>query len=141
VICLSHNDYIRTINIGKIFSTNLEITETLVNQFGLLSGDLNPLHTDNDYAKKKGFLGRVCYGNILGMLISTLVGMRLGFDEVMLISQKINFKQPIYIGDKIELKGEVLNKSESVKIIELGLSFWNENGQKIASGKCQVRCI
>ncbi len=134
-------DSINTLSIGDKFTTKLTMAEELVKQFGVLSGDLNSLHTDEDYAKSKGFSGKVCYGNILGMLISRIVGMNLGLCEVMLVSEKIDFKYPVYIGDVIELRCEVSKKSEAVRIIELELSFWNDMEVKVASGKCQVRCF
>ena len=138
---LAKTDIFNSISLDDIFAAKLSITEDLLKQFGTLSGDLNPIHTDDNYAKEKGFLGKVCYGNILGMLISTMVGMNLGSNEVMLLSQKVDFRYPVYVGDVIELKGKVSNKSEAVRIIELKLSFWNEKGMKVASGKCQVRCF
>jgi 3-hydroxybutyryl-CoA dehydratase len=135
----SKDDIFNKLSIGHKSEVKLTMSEELVKQFGILSGDSNPLHTNEDYAKSKGFSGKVCYGNILGMLISKLVGMGLGSDEVMLVSEKIDFKQPIYIGDIVELRSEVSSKSEAVRIIELELSFWKAMGVKVASGKCQVR--
>ncbi len=132
-------DFLSTISCGNEFSVKLNINEELVKQFGILSGDFNPLHTDDAFARSKGFVGRVCYGNILGMLISKIVGMGLGTSEVMLISEKIDFKHPVYVGDTIELKGEVVQISEAVSVIELNLSFWNDLNVKVAYGKCAVR--
>lgn len=138
---LHKDDILNNISIGDKFAVKLAMTEELVKQFGVLSGDMNPLHTDDDYAIKKGFSGKVCYGNILGLLISRMVGMNIGSSEVMLISEKIDFKHPVYVGDIIELRGEVSKTSEAVRIIELELSFWNGLEVKVASGKCQMRCF
>ena len=135
------DDILNKLSNGDKFAVNLTISEELVKQFGVLSGDFNPLHTDDDYARSRGFAGKVCYGNILGMLISRMVGMGLGSREVMLVSEKIDFKHPVYVGDVIELRGKVTQKSEAVRIIELDLSFWNGMEVKVASGKCQVRCF
>jgi 3-hydroxybutyryl-CoA dehydratase len=121
-----------------VYSAKIIISEELLEKFGDLSGDYNPLHVDEAYAKKRGFKNRVAYGNILGMLVSRLVGMQLWSLDVMLISEKINFRKPIYPGDIIELTGTVIMKSAAVRIIELSLSFSNDSGEIVASGKCQV---
>ena len=130
-----------TIPDDSIYCTKIIITEELLNKFGDLAGDYNPLHVNETYAKKRGFKDRVAYGNILGLLVSQLVGMHLWSEEVMLVSQKINFKKPVYPGDVIELTGTIALKSAAVNIIELSLSFSNDAGEIVASGKCQVRCF
>ena len=117
------------------------ITQELLKKFGDMAGDYNPLHIDQMYAKEKGFKDRVAYGNILGLLVSQLVGMHLWSENVMLVSQKINFKKPTYLGDRIELIGEITLKSAAVNTVELSLSFSNDSGEIIATGKCQVRCF
>ena len=124
-----------------VYCAKIIITEEFLKKFGDLSGDYNPLHVNETYAKKKGFKDRVAYGNILGLLVSQLVGMHLWSEDVMLLSQKINFKKPVYPGDVIELTGRIALKSAAVNIIELSLSFTNYAGEIVASGKCQVRCF
>lgn len=124
---------------GDKSSVKLAISEELVGQFRMLSGDSNPLHLDDSYARSKGFSSKVCYGNILGLLVSRLVGMHLGSQEVMLVSEKIDFKHPIYVGDVIELRSIISEKSEAVRLIEVDLSFWNTSEVRVASGKCHVR--
>lgn len=124
-----------------VYCAKLIITEELLQQFGALSGDYNPLHVDKIFAKKRGFKDKVAYGNILGLLVSQLVGMHLWSDDVILISQKINFKKPVYPGDIIDLTGKIALKSAAVNTVELSLTFSNDSGEIIASGKCQVRCF
>lgn len=136
---MPQSDYFSSLRKGDSFSSELRITEDLMGQFGLLSGDFNPLHINDDFARRLGFVKKVCYGNILGFLVSHLVGMKLGCEEVMLISQKIDYKSPMYSGNIISLKGEITEKSQSVRIITLALSFSNELGTVVATGKCQVR--
>ena len=127
--------------IGKKIYRHLSVTGEIVDRFRDLSCDHNPIHIDDKYAKKKGFTGRVVYGNILGLMISSLVGMDLGYPDVILISQNLNFKEPIYIGDTIELCATISNRSEAVRVIELDLEFRNSVGKKIATVKCQVKYL
>ena len=128
-------------SIGKKFTRCLAITPELMKRYGDLSGDCNPLHIDDQYARSKGFNGRVTYGNIYGMLLSALVGMDLGHPEVMLLSERFDFRKPVYIGDAIELTATVTAISVSARVIELTLKFCNTAAELIAAGKCQVRCL
>ena len=124
---------------NAIYRSKIVITEELLKNFGDLAGDYNPLHINETYAIKRGFKGRVAYGNILGLLVSQLCGMHLWSEDVILISQKIDFRKPVYLGDVIELTGKIALKNAVVNIIELSLSFSNGAGEIVASGKCQVR--
>lgn len=124
---------------NAVYSAKLLITEDLLEKFGTIAGDYNPLHTNEQYARGKGFKNRVAYGNILGLLISQLVGMHLWSENVMLISEKIDFRRPVYNGDCIIVTGRISQKSAVVNIIELSLVFTNNSEEIVASGKCQVR--
>jgi len=130
---------------GKKYYRELIVTEDIMSGFKNISGDNNPLHVDENYAKSRGFEGKVAYGNILGAMVSALVGMSLGTEEVMLVSQSLNFRKPVFIGDKINLCATVSNISEAAGIIELSMNFTvtrkNGKNEKAASGKCQVKCL
>ena len=126
---------------GQIYRHNMLITEDIMENFAKLSGDYNILHTDNDFAVRNGFKGRVVYGNILGMMISTLVGMNLKINNVMIISEKMDFRQPVFIGDMIELAAIVENVSDSVSIVDFRLDFTNQSNEKVAKGKLQIKVL
>ena len=129
----------KTLNLKQEFNSTIEITEKLLFTFGELAGDYNPLHTDENYAKSKGYKGKVSYGNILGLLISSLVGESLKEYEVMLISQTINYKKPVYLGDTITLKGVIKEINEVLKVVKVKLQFSNMSGEVCASGDCMVK--
>ncbi len=131
----------KQLEIGQEFFRNFEITEELLKVFSDLAKDYNRLHTDEDYAKSKGYKGKVSYGNILGLLISSLVGETLKEYEVMLISQSINYKKPFYIGDIITLKGMIKENNEVFKVVKLKLKFFNISGDVCASGDCMVKYL
>ncbi len=50
---------------GELFTCSTVVSQALVDGFQLLSGDNNALHTDELYAKSKGYSGKVAYGNLL----------------------------------------------------------------------------
>jgi len=133
--------YQKQLELGQEFIRSLDITEELLIIFGDLSKDYNRIHTDEDYAKSKGYKGRVSYGNILGLMISALVGESLKEYEVILISQSINYKKPFYLGDRITLKGKIKENNEVFKVVKLKLKFFNISGDVCASGDCMVKYL
>ncbi|MBF0541681.1 MAG: MaoC family dehydratase N-terminal domain-containing protein [Nitrospirae bacterium] len=130
-----------TIKEGDIFYRTIEITSQIMETFAVISGDYNPIHVDEVFAKNMGFKGRVVYGNILGLLVSALVGEGLPMKEVMIISEQLNFKSIIYIGDIIRLSATVSTISEATGVIELKLNFLNNSEDKVANGKLQIKLI
>ena len=133
--------HFKKLELGQDFCTTLEITKELLMVFGDLAKDYNRIHIDEDYAKSKGFKGKVSYGNILGLLISALVGETLKEYEVMLISQSINYKKPFYLGDIITLKGIIKENNEVLKVVKIKLQFSNISGDVCATGDCMVKYL
>ncbi len=131
----------KKLELGQEFFRTFEITEELLMVFGDLAKDYNRIHTDEDYAKSKGYKGKVSYGNILSLLISTLVGETLKEYEVMLISQSINYKKPFYLGDIITLKGIIKENNEVLKVVKIKLQFSNISGDVCATGDCMVKYL
>jgi len=117
------------------------ITQDVYDAFQRLSGDQNPLHTDANFARRKGFPDCVMYGNILNAFISHFVGMVLPTPDVMIQTQDIQFRKPVFLGDSILLKSEIQDTSEAVEIINFKLKFYRTNADKpqlIATGHVQV---
>ncbi len=130
-----------TARVGDKVERQLVVSEQLVNNFSVLSGDFNPLHTNDKFAKSKGFPGRVVHGSILNLMISSIVGMSLNDDNVMLLSQRTSHQKPIFIDDIITAIGTVFTISASVRVIEMQLKFKNQNQVLVAQGSCSLKCL
>jgi 3-hydroxybutyryl-CoA dehydratase len=130
-----------TSRLGDKVERQLVVSEQLVNNFSALSGDYNPLHTNDEFAKSKGFPGRVVHGCILTLMTSSIVGMSLNDDNVMLLSQRTSHKKPIFIDDIITAIGTIITISVSVGVIEMQLKFKNQNQVLVAKGSCSLKCL
>lgn len=108
--------------------------------FAQLSGDRSPIHVDELFARAHGLDGRIVYGNLLGAMVSTLVGMKLGGPGVMIVSQTINFRRPVPVGAEVRLTALVVQKSEAGRLAELQLKF-AMGDQVVATGKCQIKFL
>ena len=126
------------IAIGLKHSFDVIINDEIVDNFAKISGDFNPLHMDEQYAIKTKFGKRVCHGMLLSSFFSRLVGMYLPGKNALYFSQNLNFVGPCFIGDQVTVKGEVIDKSESTKIIKLETTIKNQDGKSLIEGTAQV---
>ena len=113
------------IQIGDKISFKMEISEEQVQKFADISGDYNPLHMDEIYAQNSKFKQKIAHGMLLGSYFSQLVGMYLPGKNALYLSQTLQFPSPCFINDKITVKGEVISKSDSLKIITLKTTITN----------------
>lgn len=126
------------ISLGLTESYTAIITEEMLEKFGNITGDTNPLHTDEEYAKSKGFSGRVAYGMMTSSLLSTLAGVYLPGERSLIREMEVKFKKPVYIGDKLKITGEVTGINKDFKIFEMKVSITNQNDEKVLRGKMQL---
>ena len=86
---------------GMSASIEHTVTERDVQLFGEATGDMNPVHFDEDYARKTVFRGRVAHGALSIGFISALLGTKLPGDGSIFLSASIAFKTPVRIGDTV----------------------------------------
>ncbi|MCX6735959.1 MAG: MaoC family dehydratase [Candidatus Parcubacteria bacterium] len=125
---------------GDHSSFEVTITESDVQKFAELSGDYNPLHIDEAYAKETEFGGQVVHGMFLGSLVSRFVGMELPGKKALLMKEMLEFKKPARIGDRVAVEGTVVYKSESLRLIELLMEISTEK-ELLVSGSVYVRVL
>ena len=131
---LSYND----ISIGRQESFIIKITESMVEKFSNLSGDLNPLHMDNEFAESSLFKKRIVHGMLLASFFSQLIGMKLPGKNSLYFSQTLNFRSPCYIDDEIQVIGKVIEKSDSTQIITVSTSIFNKSKTCLIDGIAKI---
>src|SRR5271154_4819925 len=87
--------------------------------FAELSGDRNPIHLSEHFARKTRFGGRIVHGLYTASLISALIGMRLPGPGAVYISQTLNFRGPVKIGDIVDVAVEVIELMEKGRRVRL----------------------
>jgi 3-hydroxybutyryl-CoA dehydratase len=125
-------------NKGDVFTQSFQVSTEIYEGFKLLFNDLNPLHTNEEFAKGKGFTGKVMHGNILNGFLSYFIGECLPTKNVIIQTQEIKFLRPVYENDKLTLHAEIEEVFESVNTIEFKYYFENQNKIKVARGKIQI---
>jgi 3-hydroxybutyryl-CoA dehydratase len=93
--------YIDDLQVGQSATYTRTITEADVQQFGAVSGDLNPLHFDEEYAKTTIFRGRIAHGMLSLSYVSTVLGTQLPGAGSIFLGATVKFKAPVRIGDTV----------------------------------------
>jgi 3-hydroxybutyryl-CoA dehydratase len=77
------------------------VTERDVELFGEVTGDKNPVHFDEQYAKGTIFKGCIAHGMLSASYISTVLGMQIPGPGTIFMSATTRFKAPVRIGDTV----------------------------------------
>ena len=115
-------------------------TNEMMQSFVKISGDVNPVHTDLNYATSRGFDGMVVYGGILVAQISRMVGMHLPGRDSLWNSLNIQFAHPLLVGQTAELEARVEHISEATSSIELKFKITSQ-GKTLARGSAGVQIL
>ena len=133
------NEYtFEEIKLGMKESFEVNITESMENDFAKITGNYNPLATDNEYAATTNYKKRICPGMFTASFFSRLTGIHLPGKYALVYSQSLNFVNICYIGDQITVGGEVIEKNDATKLITINTVITNQDGKKLIYGKALV---
>src|ERR1700739_847908 len=123
---------------GDKYIQQFKVTEEVYKGFLNVFKDKNPMHTDEQFAKSKGFKSVVMHGNILNGFFSYFIGECLPEKNVMIYSQSIDFKKPVFLNDSLIFRANIEDVFESVKTAEIKFDFQNSEGIKVAKGNIMI---
>ncbi|TFG04877.1 MAG: MaoC family dehydratase [Promethearchaeota archaeon] len=98
------------INVGDKAVFTKTVSEADDYMFAGITGDFNPMHVDEEYAKNTMFKGRICHGALSVGFISTVLGMKLPGPGCIYGGQTVRFTLPIHHGDTVSARAEVIEK-------------------------------
>ena len=120
---------------GEQASLTKTVTESDVTTFAGLIGDHNPIHTDDEYARKSRFGKRLAHGVFTGGLISAVLGNKLPGPGSIYLSQQLEFLAPVFIGDTITAVVEVTSWRPEKRIITFKTDAYNQEEKQVVTGK------
>ncbi len=123
--------------VGTQALVDFSVSPEQMRQFAELSGDFNPLHTDDEFARARGFEGAVVYGALLVAKVSQLIGMRLPGRDSVWASIALDFRKPLFVGQAAQVEGVVTEVSESTGLVALKLTV-RAAGKVLAKGTAEV---
>ncbi|MCC5816027.1 MAG: MaoC family dehydratase [Leptospira sp.] len=126
------------IEIGEEASFTKTISESDIYLYAGISGDFNPLHVDEEYAKTTAFGTRIAHGGLAASLLAPVLGMKLPGLGTVALETITKFRKPVYPGDTITCKVEVVEKNEKMKIVSMKITWLNQRGEVVSKGSCKV---
>jgi 3-hydroxybutyryl-CoA dehydratase len=129
------------IKIGDTFSVEKEVTDELIRQFADVSGDYNPLHLDEEFAKTTRFGKRIAHGMLTSSFISAVLGYKLSVQKIVYLGQTLRFKHPTYIGDKVTARATVKKIREDKPIITIETICINQDGVLLVEGEATIMLL
>lgn len=127
------------IKIGDSASHIRTISAEDIDLYAKITDDYNPIHMDEEYAKRTVFGGRIAHGTITLGLSAPVIGMKLPGQGCALLSISSDFIRPVKIGDTITAFAEVIAKDAGKGVIELSLKFTNQRNENVALGNARVK--
>ena len=95
------------LKIGMSAVYSRTITDTDLRNFSGVTGDTNPMHLNEEYAKNTFFKGRIVHGFLTAGLLSTVIGTKLPGPGCIYVSQTLQFKAPVYVDDTVYARATI----------------------------------
>ena len=126
------------IEVGHKESFTVTVTGEEMDEFRKITGDINPLHSDVEYAKEHGYSDRVVFGMLTASYLSTLAGVYLPGEHSLIHSVKTKFSGVVYPGDELTIEGTVTEKNDTFELIIVKVIIRNQNGEKVCKAEMQI---
>ena len=135
--CITNKTY-DEIKIGESATLTRTLTKQDIQLFATVTGDMNPAHLDESYAKTDIFHQIVGHGMWTASMFSVLLGMQLPGPGTLYLSQTLKFLKPVHLGDTITASVKVLKKDDAHKHITFQTLCANEKGEHVLEGEALV---
>ncbi|MBD0370106.1 MAG: MaoC family dehydratase [Pyrinomonadaceae bacterium] len=125
-----------SLKVGDTDSVTKTITDDDIRAFAALTGDNNPVHLDDDFAKTTRFGRRIAHGMLSAGLISAVLANKL--PGTVYLSQTLTFVAPVYPGDTITARVTVTRVREDKPIVTLETICTNQKDEPVIRGEAVV---
>ncbi|MBW2353876.1 MAG: MaoC family dehydratase [Deltaproteobacteria bacterium] len=114
------------------------VTESDVYLYAGITGDFNPAHLNEEYAKKTFFKTRIAHGMLTAGFVSGLLGMSLPGPGTVYVRQVLDFLAPVRIGDTVTARVEVVEIMKDENRVRMRTSCTNQDGTLVLDGEALV---
>jgi 3-hydroxybutyryl-CoA dehydratase len=129
---------IEELRVGDRAEFSKTLSESDVYLYAGITGDLNPAHINEEYARKTFFKTRIAHGMLLGGLISGVLGNKLPGPGTIYIRQELDFLAPVRIGDTVTAAVEIVEINLEQKRVKLKTTCVNQEGTMVLKGEALV---
>ena len=126
------------LKVGQMYESSATISEEMIERFAQATGDHNPIHLSEDYAKGTIFKTRVAHGMLQAGILSGVLGTRFPGVGTIYLSQSLKFLKPVFIGDEITFCLRVLELFKEKSRVRLETVCINQRGETVLTGEALV---
>jgi len=123
---------------GDTASISKTITDDDIQKFADASGDHNPLHLDDEFAKSTRFGRRIAHGMFSASLISAVIANQLPGQGSIYLGQTLKFVAPVFPGDTITARVTVISIRDDKPVMKLETVCSNQHGEVVIKGEATV---
>ena len=136
--------YIEDYHVGDVATFTKTITEADILMFGAASGDMYPLHFNEELAKKTPFGGRIAHGVLTTGLVSTVTGSPLqgqGTCDCCLRDIYSKFVAPVRPGDTVTATATLTEILTERRIVKMDVVCTNQRGETVLTGYASIKVL
>jgi len=126
------------LSVGDSAEFSKTVSESDIYLFAGVTGDMNPAHIDEEYAKDTFFKGRIAHGMLAAGFVSAVLGTRLPGPGTIYLSQNLSFKAPVPIGATITARVEVAELTPDKNRVRLKTTCTDQTGNVVLDGEAVV---
>ncbi len=126
------------IEIGDSATLERSLTMRDIKLFAAITGNVNPAHVDEDYARSSSFHEIIAHGMWGGALISTVLGTQLPGPGTIYVGQTLKFRRPVHLGDRLGITVTVTDKNPEKNRLILACECRNQQGDVVIKGDAEV---
>lgn len=125
-------------SVGDSAEITKRIDETDIQAFADLTGDHNPVHLDDAFARTTPFGRRIAHGMLTASLISSVLANKLPGEGSVYLGQTLQFVAPVFPGDEITARVVVKEIRQDKPVIKLETTCLNQSGAIVIRGEATV---
>jgi len=125
-------------HVGQHATFTKTFTEDDLRRFIEITGDVNPLHVDEAFARTTRFGGRVLQGMLTASIFSTMVGMKIPGTGAIYRSQTLKFLRPVRIGETVTAHFVVRSIDRAKHRLQIESWIENASGERVIEGMCEA---
>lgn len=126
------------LRIGDSASMTRTLTRRDIELFAAVSGDVNPAHLDEDYARGDMFHRVIGHGMWSGALISSVLGTQLPGPGTIYLGQSLRFLKPVGLGDSVTVTLTVAALDPRTRRVTLDCVVANQNQEQVVTGTAEI---
>jgi 3-hydroxybutyryl-CoA dehydratase len=126
------------LKVGDSAQVSKTVSETDIYLFAGITGDFNPAHVDEEYARRTFFGTRIAHGMLTAGFISTVLGCHLPGPGAVYLRQEVSFLGPVKIGDTITARAEVIEIDTVKGRVKMLTTCDNQDGKRVVTGEAVI---